>query len=153
MTSTITSPLIEPQPGDFFGLPVFRLDDQQDYIVATGAQAEVVARQVAKECLVDISPELILKYSCLAPADVALKLIQYVQGGGFDTEQHVLAAVVQDLDGLVDEAVRTQGRARFLGMWSQGIEYPLAQFPLPQRQAILAVIQAVDEQDVYLYRL
>nr|WP_290224247.1 hypothetical protein [Trichocoleus desertorum] len=151
MTSTIISPLIEQQPGDFFGLPVFCLDSN-NYIVATGQQAEVTARQVAKECLTDVNPNLILKYSCLSPADVAIQLIRYIQGGCCDEEQRILAAVVKDLDGLADEAVRTQGRACFLGMWGQGIEYPLVQFPQLQQQAILAAISAIDERDVYLYR-
>nr|WP_290224317.1 hypothetical protein [Trichocoleus desertorum] len=150
MTPAITPPLLKKLPEDFFGLPIFCLDDK-NYIVATGQQAEITARQVAKECLADVNPNLILKYSCLSPADVAIQLICYIQGGCCDEEQRILTTVVKDLDGLVDEAVKTQGRACFLGMWDQGIEYPLIQFPQLQQQAILAAINAVDERDVYLY--
>lgn len=136
----------------FYGLNVFYINDKE-YAVSTIAQAEAAARQMARECLVMIGTELLLKHSYLPPK--AVPLIRHLQDCASDEETQLLALVMNDMNALVEEAVTLYGRSYFLGVCDDGIELSLSQFPQWVAWFILQELELTpDERDqVCLYRL
>lgn len=137
---------------DFYGLPVYVINNQE-YATALGdEQAEQAAREFAKDCLDSVEVSLILKHSNL-PHKVT-PLLRYMQEGcGLEVENELLKSIIDDLDAFIKEAVEFHGRAYFLGFFSNQLELSLTQFPESISAFILADSEASDPQQVYLYRL
>ncbi|MBW4540693.1 MAG: hypothetical protein KME43_16315 [Myxacorys chilensis ATA2-1-KO14] len=127
-TKTATRTEIEKSSDDFYGLTCFIINGKE-YAASSVQQAEVAARELAKECLDLIDTQLVLKHSCLPPE--AASIVRYAQDGlrGGGDEADLLLSVIRDPDALVDEAVVTFGRSHFLGVFANGIELSLVQFP------------------------
>lgn len=136
---------------DYYGLPVFEFSDRL-YAAATIAQAEAVARQIARDHLYEIRTDLIVKHANLSPAKAASSLVSYIQQRDVEEGQALLLVIVPDINKLIDEAVQAQGRNYFLGLWScqDEVELPLPSFPQHLRSTISQAL-GVEESEIYLY--
>ncbi|MBW4422631.1 MAG: hypothetical protein KME13_26035 [Myxacorys californica WJT36-NPBG1] len=149
---TATRTDIQKSHDDFYGLTCFIINGKE-YAASSIEQAEVAARELAKECLDLIDTELVLKHSCLPPE--AASIVRYVQDGlrGGGDEADLLLSVIRDPHALVDEAVATFGRSHFLGVFANGIELSLVQFPRWIADFILQELGLESAEQVCVYQL
>ncbi|MBW4422451.1 MAG: hypothetical protein KME13_25115 [Myxacorys californica WJT36-NPBG1] len=149
---TATRTDIQKSHDDFYGLTCFLINGKE-YAAASIEQAELAARELAKECLDLVDTALILKHSCLPPQ--AASIVRYVQDGlrGGGDEVDLLIPVIHNLDALIDEAVVTFGRSHFLGVFANGIELSLVQFPQWIADFILQELGLESSEQVCVYQL
>jgi hypothetical protein len=152
MVTTATRTEIRKLQDDFYGLTCFLINGKE-YAVSTVEQAETAARELAKDCLDLIDTELVLKHSCLPPE--AAPLIRYVQDGlqGGGDEIDLLIPIIRNLDALIEEAVVTFGRSRFLGVFANQVELSLTQFPHRIADSILQELGLERAEQICVYQL
>jgi hypothetical protein len=141
---------IQKSQDDFYGLIVFKINGKE-YATGTVTEAELAARELARECLDQVDTDLILKHGGLPPK--ARRLVSYIQEGFAIDESEILQSVIEDLDALIEEAVSQQGRAHFLGVFSNRIELSLTQFPSEISRFILRELGLSNAEQVCLYQL
>lgn len=146
----MSSKKVETKGEDFYGLKIFRINDKE-YAIGTPEQAESAAIEMARECLDLIDVELLLKHSGLPLK--AKALFVYLEGGCEPERQPAIASLMNDVDALVKEAVEVHGRAYFLGIFDEGIEFRLSQFPKWCVDFILADLKLDSAEQVCMYRM
>lgn len=134
----------------YFGLTVLMIDGKE-YAVGTLEQAEMAAREIAKECFDLVDIDLLMRFTFLPPE--AIVLVRCILNGCYE-DIEVLAEVIPDLDMMAEVAVKTQGRLHFLKLWEREFcEYPLSTLPDSYTQPILREmgLAPTDKESIYLY--
>lgn len=150
MAQQIARAKIERSIDEFYGLPIYVINDQEYGTAFGDEQADQAAREFVKDCLDHVDASLILKHANLPPK--VMPLIQYMQGGCWE-ESRILKSIIDDVDALTKEALEFHGRAYFLGFFNNQIELSLIQFPKWCIEFILADSGESNPQQVYLYKL
>jgi hypothetical protein len=152
VTTTAPRTDIQKSHDDFYGLTCFLINGRE-YAASSIEQAEIAARELARDCLDLIDTELVLKHSCLPPE--AAPLIRYVQDGlqGGGDEIDLLIPIIRNLDALIEDAVATFGRSHFLGVFANHVELSLTQFPRSISGFILQELGLESAEQVCVYQL
>ncbi len=144
--------VIEKRRYDHYGLPVFEFDGKEYAVATSEEEADEAAGEYVKESLWAFNTEFILRHSKL-PYE-AEEMIRNFQATKCEGANDTIAAIIEDIDEFVRDAISEDGRGHFLSPYD-GDEIDLDDIDFEYWGQLLGALGlgSKDKDSLLLYRI